>query len=201
MCCAHGALDGELARIRLPGGRLCADQLAVAAQVAEEWGDGHRLTSRGNLQLRGLTDSDAAGQALACRRSGLTGCCRHRSQTSSPHPWPDVSAVTAASMKRSPELDKKLRGGAAQGLSGRFLFGVDDGRATSSRIDPMSSLDGGPTAVPTSSSPITQSVPWPVPTPPPHCSPLPEAFADVRRFGLADPRARRAGAYRPCWSG
>ncbi len=124
----HGALDGELARVRLPGGRLRADQLAVAAQVAEELGDGHiELTSRGNLQLRGLTDSDAAGQALLAAGLGSPGAADTvRNIVASPlagriggHGGVDETVT---------ELDDKLRGGAAQGLSGRFLFGVDDGR-------------------------------------------------------------------------
>lgn len=124
----HGALDGELARIRLPGGRLRADQLAVAAQVADRFGDGHlEITSRGNLQLRGLTDPGAAAQALLAVGLGSSG------------PGDTVRNIVASPLAGRigghggvdatvAELDEQLRGGAAQGLSGRFLFGVDDGR-------------------------------------------------------------------------
>lgn len=124
----HGALDGELARIRLPGGRLRADQLGVVARVAEQLGDGHiELTSRGNLQLRGLTDPGAAARALLAVDLG------------SPDDADTVRNILASPLAGRigghggvddtvAELDEKLRDGAAAGLSGRFLFGIDDGR-------------------------------------------------------------------------
>ena len=56
----HDASDGALARIRLPGGAISAAALRVVADCADELGDGHlHLTSRGNLQLRGLARSGA----------------------------------------------------------------------------------------------------------------------------------------------
>ncbi len=55
--------DGLLSRVRLPGGRITPQQLASLAELAERWGNGElELTSRGNLQFRGLTDGGA--QAL-----------------------------------------------------------------------------------------------------------------------------------------
>ena len=54
----HDAADGALARIRLPGGAIDAAALRAVADCADELGDGHlHLTSRGNLQLRGLARS------------------------------------------------------------------------------------------------------------------------------------------------
>ncbi|MCZ2830008.1 precorrin-3B synthase [Modestobacter sp. VKM Ac-2986] len=64
----HSAADGELARVRVPGGVLTAAQLRVLAAAARELGDGHlELTSRGNLQLRGLQPGtqDQLGARLA----------------------------------------------------------------------------------------------------------------------------------------
>jgi precorrin-3B synthase len=51
----HAAADGALARVRVPGGALAADQFRVLADASRELGDGAlELTSRGNVQLRGL---------------------------------------------------------------------------------------------------------------------------------------------------
>src|SRR5690242_17852663 len=64
----HAAADGALARVRVPGGLLTAEQLLVLARAARELGDGAlELTSRGNVQLRGLGEDDvpALGELLA----------------------------------------------------------------------------------------------------------------------------------------
>jgi precorrin-3B synthase len=62
----HDAADGALARIRLPGGLINAAALRVVADCAQELGDGRvHLTSRGNLQLRGLSRSGALAARLA----------------------------------------------------------------------------------------------------------------------------------------
>jgi len=61
----HDAADGALARIRLPGGAIEAAALRAVADCADELGDGHlHLTSRGNLQLRGLSRSSALSARL-----------------------------------------------------------------------------------------------------------------------------------------
>ena len=62
----HDAADGALARIRLPGGVIGAAALRVVADCAQGLGDGRaHLTSRGNLQLRGLSRSGALAARLA----------------------------------------------------------------------------------------------------------------------------------------
>ena len=51
----HAAADGALARVRIPGGALTPAQLLVLSAAARELGDGAlELTSRGNVQLRGV---------------------------------------------------------------------------------------------------------------------------------------------------
>ncbi|NEB88042.1 cobalamin biosynthesis protein CobG, partial [Streptomyces anulatus] len=51
----HRADDGALARVRIPGGVLSVDRAEALLAVAGRFGDGElHLTSRGNVQLRGL---------------------------------------------------------------------------------------------------------------------------------------------------
>lgn len=58
--------DGLLARIRLPAGRLSPQQLAGIARAALAHGNGLvEITSRGNLQVRGLTPASAPHLASA----------------------------------------------------------------------------------------------------------------------------------------
>src|SRR5918911_2667097 len=67
----HAAADGGLARVRVPGGTLTGAQLRVLAGAARDLGDGAlELTSRGNVQLRGLADGAAAelGERLPAPR-------------------------------------------------------------------------------------------------------------------------------------
>src|SRR5215218_8158350 len=128
----HAADDGGLARLRLPGGFLTARQVEALAVAAEELGDGRLdITSRGNVQLRGLGDACAAPLAAALHDAGLLPSERHeriRNIVASPLagldglPTADVGGWTRA-------LDGLLCGSdRATGLSGRFLFALDDGR-------------------------------------------------------------------------
>jgi precorrin-3B synthase len=126
------AADGHLARIRLPGGLVTAAQLRELARLAVGLGDGRaELTSRGNVQLRGLA-ADAAGPLTdALARAGLLPSLSHdrvRNVLASPLAGldgggrPDLTGIVRA-------LDAALcaRPRLAE-LSGRFLFAVDDGR-------------------------------------------------------------------------
>ncbi|NYJ06026.1 precorrin-3B synthase [Petropleomorpha daqingensis] len=127
----HAAADGALARVRVPGGLLTADQLRVLAAAARELGDGGlELTSRGNVQLRGLAEDDvpALGDRLA--GAGLLPSATHervRNVLASTlsgrsgglvavRPW--VAAFDAG-LQADPALAE---------LPGRFLATLDDGR-------------------------------------------------------------------------
>lgn len=58
--------DGVIARIRVPGGRVRAAQWEGLADLSEGFGDGHLyLTSRGNLQIRGVRDQEEVASQLA----------------------------------------------------------------------------------------------------------------------------------------
>ncbi|MDX3663171.1 cobalamin biosynthesis protein CobG [Streptomyces sp. ID05-26A] len=72
----HQAADGGLARIRVPGGTLSAVQWDVVRTSAAELGNGSvELTSRANLQIRGLADGVELGARLAA--AGLLPSASH----------------------------------------------------------------------------------------------------------------------------
>ncbi|WP_425474059.1 cobalamin biosynthesis protein CobG [Streptomyces qinzhouensis] len=128
----HEADDGALARVRVPGGVLSTAQARALSAIARRLGDGElHLTSRGNVQLRGLRAGCGAELAAALAGAGLLPSPEHervRNVVASPlsgldgrgvrelRPW--LTALDAA-LCASP---------AARALSGRFLFALDDGR-------------------------------------------------------------------------
>ncbi|SED41153.1 precorrin-3B synthase [Amycolatopsis tolypomycina] len=124
----HDAADGPLARVRLPGGAISAVQLRALADAAEACGDGElHLTSRGNVQLRGVT---RPGLAARLTDAGLLPSPSHervRNVLASPLSGlrggrADVRGLAAAldaALCATPELAD---------LPGRFLFAFDDGR-------------------------------------------------------------------------
>ncbi|MCS0635084.1 cobalamin biosynthesis protein CobG [Streptomyces sp. LP05-1] len=128
----HTADDGRLARLRLPAGRLTSRQIGILADAAETLGDGHLgITSRGNAELRGL--GDGCGTELAGRLAdaGLLPSPSHervRNIVASPAAGLDgLGHGDVGSWAR--ELDALLCAADwAAGLSGRFLFVLDDGR-------------------------------------------------------------------------
>ena len=137
----HRAADGLLVRLRLPGGRLPAASARLLAEVAERRADGAlHLTSRGNVQLRGVREIDGgADPALvaAVRESGLLPSLSHelvRNVVASPRSGlvggrvdvgPLVAAVDAA-LCADPVL---------AALPGRFLVALDDGTADVAGLD------------------------------------------------------------------
>ena len=126
----HQAADGAVARVRLPGGMLTAEQLGGLAQAATGFGSGTlELTARGNIQLRGITDTSAVADAVAA--TGLLPSASHervRNIVTSPLSGrvgglADVRAWVG-------DLDARIQANPAlAGLPGRFWFSIDDGRA------------------------------------------------------------------------
>jgi precorrin-3B synthase len=119
-----------VARVRVPGGQLTAAAFRTIATGAAELGDGTiELTSRANLQVRGLTDGVELSARLAS--AGLLPSATHervRNVLASPltgrdgRGFADVRPLVEA-------LDEGLCARPRLvGLSGRFLFAVDDGR-------------------------------------------------------------------------
>jgi len=130
----HRAADGALVRLRLAGGVTSAASLSALASAAGRFADGTiQLTSRGNLQLRGLSVT-AGGEVdpkltAAVTAAGFLPSASHervRNILASPLTGrrgglADLRAVTA-------ELDRSLqRTPVLADLPGRFLFALDDG--------------------------------------------------------------------------
>ena len=74
----HAAADGALARVRVPGGALTGRQVRVLAGAARDLGDGAlELTSRGNLQLRGLRSGAETELGGRLAEAGLLPSATH----------------------------------------------------------------------------------------------------------------------------
>lgn len=127
----HAAADGALARVRVPGGLLTGGQLRSLAAAARDLGDGAlELTSRGNVQLRGLAAGAEAELGDRLAAAGLLPSATHervRNVLASAltgragghvdvRPW--VRALDAA-VCADPAL---------AALPGRYLATLDDGR-------------------------------------------------------------------------
>lgn len=124
----HQAADGALARVRLPGGMITAGQLAALADAAQQNAGGTlELTGRGNVQVRGITDTAAVAAAVAA--AGLLPSPDHetvRNIVASP-----LSGRTGGLTDVRPwvsELDRAILDDPTLArLPGRYLFSIDDG--------------------------------------------------------------------------
>jgi precorrin-3B synthase len=127
----HAAADGALARVRVPGGLLTGGQLRALAAAARDLGDGAlELTSRGNVQLRGLADGAAAELGDRLAAVGLLPSASHER----------VRNVLASALtgRAGGHVDvrpwvRALDAGicadpALAALPGRYLATLDDGR-------------------------------------------------------------------------
>ena len=128
----HAAADGGLARVRVPGGLLAAAHLRALATAARELGDGHlELTSRGNLQLRGLPDGAEADLGGRLADVGLLPSATHERVR-------NVLASTLTGRTDGGSIDVRpwvaafdaglCADPALADLPGRFLATLDDGR-------------------------------------------------------------------------
>ncbi|THC45931.1 precorrin-3B synthase [Streptomyces sp. A1499] len=128
----HLADDGALVRLRLPAGLLTGHQAAVLADAAERLADGAlSVTSRGNVELRGLADGCGSALAALLTDAGLLPSARHeRVRNIVASPLAGLDGLGRADVQLwARELDGLLCAREwTAALSGRFLFALDDGR-------------------------------------------------------------------------
>lgn len=185
----HSADDGYLARVRIPGGLLTGRQAVALGLAADRFGDGHlELTSRGNVQLRGLADGCGGGLAELLDGAGLLPAPSHER----------VRNIVATPLGGSlvvdwvRELDRLLCASTrAAALSGRFLFALDDGRGDVAALDPdvtvlSAGADATGPAPGTGCGPVSGAVLDPVPGPAHGEGPAPAGRALVRLGAAVD---------------
>jgi precorrin-3B synthase len=126
----HQAADGALIRVRLPGGMITAAQLAALAAAATEFGSGSlELTSRGSLQLRGITEATTAVAELIAGVGLLPSATHERVRNIVSSPMSGRLGGLADVRPWVGELDAAIQSDPAlAGLTGRFWFSIDDGR-------------------------------------------------------------------------
>jgi precorrin-3B synthase len=131
----HQAADGAVLRIRIPGGRITAAELQALSAATVDFADGDvQLTSRANLQLRGVRTtgdgSAVAGLVDALAGAGLLPHPTHeRVRNIVCSPLTGLVGGLADLRPVVAELDVALcaRPDLAA-LPGPFLFVLDDGR-------------------------------------------------------------------------
>lgn len=127
----HQAADGAMVRIRVPGGQTTGRALRRLGAIAAAYGSGLlQLTSRASLQIRGLPETLPEQFEQDVIDAGFLPAPTHervRNVVASP-----LTGLAGGATDLRPmvaELDRAIVAEVElAGLSGRFLFGLDDGR-------------------------------------------------------------------------
>jgi precorrin-3B synthase len=123
--------DGWLLRVRLPGGVLPAGAMRAVAAVAAACGSGAvELTSRANIQVRGVTDLDGAARRLIDGGLALDDPQRDalRAVVASPLHGHDPTALVDL-VGVLADVESQLVGGAVGAVPPKFGVVLDDGGA------------------------------------------------------------------------
>jgi precorrin-3B synthase len=135
----HQAADGAMVRIRVPGGQTTGAQLRRLGQLAGQYGSGLlQLTSRASVQVRGLPESFPPAFERAVADAGLLPSAAHeRVRNIACSPLTGLDGGRADLRPLVAELDRAIQQDPALAtLSGRFLFGLDDGRGDIATLQP-----------------------------------------------------------------
>nr|WP_222131856.1 precorrin-3B synthase [Pseudonocardia sp. C8] len=119
-----------MARIRLPGGVITAPALRAVARLAADAGDGTvHLTSRGNLQLRGLDPADPRPVRRLAEAGLLPSFTHERVRNVLASPLSGIRGGLADVRGLAAAVDRGLCARPElAALPGRFLVALDDGR-------------------------------------------------------------------------
>ena len=126
----YHTVDGNMIRLRLPGGFVAAAQVVAVAQLAAEYANSEiQITSRNNLQVRALPDPVPSGFVRGAFATGLMPSPAHeRIRTIVCSPLTSVAPVNADLSGVVAELDRAIIADPElPNLPGRFLFVLDDG--------------------------------------------------------------------------
>ncbi|GAA1435542.1 precorrin-3B synthase [Microlunatus lacustris] len=135
----HQAADGAMVRVRVPGGQTTGSALAALGRAARRHGRGLlQLTSRAGLQVRGLpVDLPDAFEAEVAAAGFLPSATHERVRNVVASPLTGLHGGLADLRPLVQSLDAALQADdALAGLSGRFLFGLDDGRGDVAALEP-----------------------------------------------------------------
>lgn len=131
----HQAEDGLLVRLRIPGGQTTSGLLVALVELAGEFAvrpnrGSVQLTSRGNIQLRGLDEARLPELTDRVYALGLLPSIAHdRVRNIVASPLTGLSAERPDLRALVRDLDRALCADPDLAeLPGRFLFAIDDGR-------------------------------------------------------------------------
>lgn len=126
----YRTVDGNMIRLRLPGGLVTSAQLMQVAELACAFANSEvQITSRNNLQIRALPDPIPCEFTEAAFATGLMPSPAHeRIRTVVCSPLTSIAPVHADLSRLVRDLDAAIIADAQlPRLPGRFLFALDDG--------------------------------------------------------------------------